>query len=259
MSLIVSKTRRHCQMNILIEKRTGKLDFLHSLYYIRFMPVLRSLPVKVSEEEILRFQSSSHKSQLLDKIREAAKEARRLAHPLAIYKIKQVRQVTSNLICLEDGTEFHGNDLASRWQGATLLGIGLCTIGPWLENRVSQLYSGGNLLAATLLDSAGSVAVEGVANSLNFHLCRWATRRGMNLGPRLSPGYGKWNILEQKLLFKILSGERIDICLNEQCMMTPTKSISFCVGIGSNIKLTSVEPCRYCSMDNCEYRRRNVR
>ena len=220
------------------------------------MPVLRRLPVKISEKELLRLQGSSLSSRLQDRSREAVEEAGKLVRPLATYSIKRTRQVANSLISLEDGTEFHGENLVRLWQGATLLGMGLCTIGPLLESRVSELYSQGNILAAPLLDRAGSLAVESVANGLNYHLCQWASRRGLNMGPRLSPGYGQWNVVEQRLLFRILPGGKIGVHLNEQCMMMPVKSISFCVGIGSGVSryIGTTEPCHYCTMDNCQYR-----
>lgn len=196
------------------------------------------------------------RSRLRNRPNEAVREAMTLARPLAIYRIKGIRQITNDVIRLEDGTELHGGNLVHAWQGATLLGIGLCTIGPLLESRVSHLYAEGNILAATLLDRAGSLAIESVANSLNFHICQWASKRGMKTGPRLSPGYGQWDVVEQRLLFRILPGDKIGAQLNEQCMMIPAKSISFCVGIGSGVSryIGTAKPCQHCSMDNCRYR-----
>jgi|GEM_PF-4616954 len=36
-----------------------------------------------------------------------------------------------------------------------------------------------------------------------------ACRLGIKTGPRLSPGYGKWELAEQRVLFALLPGERI--------------------------------------------------
>jgi hypothetical protein len=107
-----------------------------------------------------------------------------------------------------------------------------------------------------MLDSVGSVAVESVADKVNYLLCEHARARNMNTGPRLSPGYGKWRLREQKVIFSLLPGERIGIRLNEQCMMRPVKSLSFCLGIGRALPpREKINPCRYCGMKDCPYHR----
>jgi len=44
---------------------------------------------------------------------------------------------------------------------------------------------------ALMLDSAGSVAVEGVADYVKSFVCQRANSLDIMVGPRLSPGYGK--------------------------------------------------------------------
>ena len=78
-----------------------------------------------------------------------------------------------------------------------------------------------------ILDALGSEAVEEVAIQSDQILAEKA--RDMNLwaSKRYSPGYGRWDIREQRYVFQILPGQDIKVSLNESCMMVPRKSISF--------------------------------
>lgn len=231
------------------------LAFWRRMTYIDAMPVLKRFSLQVSEKELMRLHRPAIGARLRERIKEAVEEAERLARPQAIYAIKRVCHIAGQDVGLEAGPVFHGENLVRSWENAELLGIALCTIGPAVESRVSQLSAQGNFLAATLLDSAASLAVESVADRLNFHLCQWAARRGLKAGPRLSPGYGQWDVAEQRLLFSLLPTAKIGVQLNEQCMMIPVKSISFCLGMGKAIEPASVGRCRHCTLVNCQYRR----
>ena len=121
------------------------------------------------------------------------------------------------------------------------------------------LLKEGKYTEALTLDSAGSVAVDSVADQVNYFICHKALDSGMKTGPRLSPGYGRWPLTDQRLIFGLLPGERIEVYLNDRCMMVPQKSVSFCIGLGLQENLRGINrkinPCRYCGMPNCLYRR----
>jgi hypothetical protein len=65
--------------------------------------------------------------------------------------------------------------------------------------------------------------------------------REMNLWPskRFSPGYAKWDIKEQRFIFRILSAADIVVRLTESCMMVPRKSISFRINFYKEQKLST--------------------
>ena len=78
-----------------------------------------------------------------------------------------------------------------------------------------------------ILDSHGSEAVEEVAIKSDQILAKKA--RDMNLwaSKRYSPGYGRWDLKEQRYIFHLLPGQDIAVSLTKSCMMIPQKSISF--------------------------------
>lgn len=94
-----------------------------------------------------------------------------------------------------------------------------------------------------------------VVDQVNQFICQKALDSGMNVGLRLSPGYGKWLLTDQRIIFGLLPGENIGVYLTDRCMMIPQKSVSFCTGLGIQESLRDLNPCRYCGMPNCQYRK----
>jgi hypothetical protein len=223
------------------------------------MEVLKGIKVRIREEEIGRlvgYKGERPIGEFEDILAQEIEEGYRLIEPKAIYTQMRVKEGNGGSLVLEEGTRLSVGSGISLWEGADYLALALCTIGAALENRASELFAQGEYPAALVLDSAGSVAVESVADYVNFLICQMANRLAIKTGPRLSPGYGKWDLTEQRVLFSLLPGERIGVSLNEDFMMMPRKSISLCVGMGKGLGGKRViDPCRHCGMENCKYRR----
>ncbi|MFC1940560.1 vitamin B12 dependent-methionine synthase activation domain-containing protein, partial [Chloroflexota bacterium] len=139
---------------------------------------------------------------------------------------------------------------------SSYIGIAICTISPALEERVAEMFSLKQFAEAVMLDSVGSVAAEGLADLVNYSVCQTAYKLNMRAGARFSPGYGKWSLSDQKVLFNLCDAGRIGVNLNNQYMMIPRKSVSFCVAIGRELAgSTRMNRCRRCHMKQCQYRR----
>lgn len=221
--------------------------------------VLDRLEVNIDIEEVLRFLGYRGTKKPEAKVREILadeiKEAHALSRPKAIYCEVKVLGTEKDSIKLDGNLLLHVGDKAIRWwDGCQSLAIALCTIGGELEKKVSMLFDEGKYTQALVLDSAGSVAVDSVVDQVNHLICQRGLRSEKNVGPRLSPGYGKWLLTDQRLIFELLDGGSIGVHLNDQCMMIPQKSISFSVGLGVQEDSGKVSPCRYCGMPDCPYR-----
>ncbi len=222
--------------------------------------VFDRLKVNIDIKEVLRVQGykggKKPEARVNEILTEEIKEAHQLAKSKAIYREVKVLEEAQDLIKLEGNLILHVGRKAVRWwHGCQSLAIALCTIGRELEERVSALFKESKYAEALILDSAGSVAADGVANQVNQFICQKALNSGMKVGPRLSPGYGKWPLADQRVIFELLPGERIEVYLNEQCMMIPRKSVSFCIGLGTLESFGEINPCRYCDMVDCQYRK----
>jgi hypothetical protein len=135
------------------------------------------------------------------------------------------------------------------------MAVCVCTIGPALEAEVTRLAAAGELLRAVVLDSVGSVAAEAVASHLDTRIGAECAREGLKVSCRASPGYGDWDVREQKNIFELLPAERIGVRLSETFMMSPRKSISFAMHVANEPeRLRSEDSCENCGRTDCPYR-----
>lgn len=135
------------------------------------------------------------------------------------------------------------------------MAVCICTIGPALEAEVTRLAAAGELLKAVVLDSIGSVAAEAVASYIDMRIGTECAREGLKVSCRASPGYGDWDVREQKGIFELLPAERIGVRLSETFMMSPRKSISFAMHVAKEPEgLRSEGSCGNCGRTDCPYR-----
>jgi len=111
-----------------------------------------------------------------------------------------------------------------------------------------------------MLDSVGSGAVESLAEYVNDLLCQESIPLGLPVTNRVSPGYGYWDVSQQKALFALCPGDAIGVSLNEACFMSPVKSISLLAAAGTHARVDHYfSQCARCWMRDCAYRRTPVR
>jgi cobalamin-dependent methionine synthase I len=65
---------------------------------------------------------------------------------------------------------------------------------------------------------------------VNDQLCQEGIARGVRVTNRVSPGYGGWDVAEQRLLWQLCPGDAAGVTLNDACFMSPTKTITILVG-----------------------------
>jgi len=137
--------------------------------------------------------------------------------------------------------------------------LALCTIGQSLENESNNLMKNNTLSKGVILDAIASHATEVLAEQLNQHLIKEINKnyRGKKYSKRFSPGYCQWTIEEgQKLIFKLLPAEKINVQLTKLFMMIPRKSISFAINIGEEIdEWLGIRECVTCEISDCIHRR----
>lgn len=120
------------------------------------------------------------------------------------------------------------------FKGAEKIALCLCTIGPELEKKSSLLFEKGEILKGYILDAFGSEAAEDTARQSDRIIAQKA--RKLNLWPskRFSPGYGIWELKEQKYVFDVLPSDKIGVHLTDTFMMIPRKSVSFRINFYKN-------------------------
>jgi hypothetical protein len=218
------------------------------------------LPLRIDRDEVLRFQGykpgidlpSAEVAAILD---EAIAMGEDLMAPCLVYRGEPVTAQGASWI-EAGGQRLDIPEIGRLWGRLQAVGAGVCTVGDALEARVRELFDGRELPLAVMLDSVGSAAAESLAEYANDLLCQVGLRAGLKVTNRISPGYAGWDTAGQRALFRLCPGHPIGVALNEACVMTPAKTISWLVGIGPEVLIDHYfTQCRRCWMKDCAYRR----
>lgn len=134
----------------------------------------------------------------------------------------------------------------------------LCTIGDGLETWSKQKMNEGDPFLAYLIDTVASNLVESLANYVHDYIKVEMKKVGLNITNRYSPGYCKWSVSEQKLLFSLLPKNFCNVWLTDSALMLPIKSISGIIGIGKNAKYNDYL-CDVCGIKDCTVRQKRIK
>ena len=224
------------------------------------LEIVEHITARIDEKEVLRLQGYKKHSALSSEVAKILtseiEEGYNIITPKAIYTEVSVIGIDKGLVKLDNDLTLNLGSPVEDWENASSIGVAICTIGSALEERAGELFSLGEFPSAVMLDCVGSVAVGNVADSVNYRICQKANRLGIKVGARFSPGIGRWDLSQQGLLFHILDGKRIGVGLNDQYMMLPKKSRSFCLGIGKELVSDArINSCRHCGVKECQYRK----
>jgi hypothetical protein len=226
--------------------------------------VLTALPLAIDPDEVLRFQGykqsvdtpSPEVRALFD---EALALGRTLLAPRAVVRWLEVTRVQADTV-VAGGVALTIPDVERLWGPIEWIATAVCTIGDGLERRVAELWEARELPLASMLDSVGSGAVESLAEYVNDLLCQQAIPVGLPVTNRVSPGYGSWDVTQQKALFTLCPADPIGVSLNEACFMSPVKSISLLAAAGERARVDHYfSQCARCWMRECAYRRAPAR
>jgi len=105
------------------------------------------------------------------------------------------------------------------------------TIGPALEALRDKYLKDRETTRALVLDAAGSVAAEELAEITNAQIRNEASKRGLAATRRFSPGYGDWQLSCQKDFLAWLGAGQAGIKVTETFQMLPEKSVSAILGL----------------------------
>ena len=230
------------------------------------MKIIKDIKLKIDEEEVLRYQGyHSNKVEetsdiILQITRREIEQSYCLFELQGIYSSIKIKEISfsGGRVDLENGFVINfNNSVISLLKGTNYLGLGVVTIGGSLENKVSELFSLGEYPRAVALDAVGTVAVEALSRYVRNLICQEAKDRNLQITRYFSPGYNDWDISQQKDIFKVIPTNKIGVSLTESCMILPRKSLSWIIGMGKRVIISSKErdACKICKAKNCQFRK----
>lgn len=220
--------------------------------------MLRDVPLSIDPAEVRAFQAYKPPPGLSDlaaRLDAARHEIEAIAEPRLTYRTLPVVEREPDGLTLGDGTRLRIPGVAAHWGPVDAIVVAVVTIGEAAEALVDR-RGAVDTIAATLLDSAASAAVECLAEWANDYLCQLGVAASLRVTNRISPGLAGWSLADQATLLCLCPAAGIGVQLAHDGTMTPAKSISLLVGIGPAARVDHYfVQCRRCWAEGCPARR----
>ncbi len=157
-------------------------------------------------------------------------------------------QVLEDGVLLDCGVKFTSRSLAKHLAGCEEVLLLAATLGSKVDIAIRRIALG-SVAEAAVAQAVAATIIEGYCDEVQERVQESLCQR-----PRFSPGYGDWDLAEQKLLFKILQCEKnLGLTLTDGLMMAPAKSVTAVIGLASEASCVW-NKCMTCGNVNCPYR-----
>lgn len=141
----------------------------------------------------------------------------------------------------------------------TALACGVCTLGPALERRVSELFAQRRVSLAVALDELGNELLFEISRRAQDRMQADVARRGLTMSGELRAGDPGLALEAQRAVLRLACADTIGVSVGERLLMHPLKSTSMVLGVGVNLPATTWSRCDTCnSRDRCGVRLRAV-
>lgn len=149
-----------------------------------------------------------------------------------------------------------GKIISRQLRGSSAFVFFVATAGMEFEELQEQLKDEGDMVSIFIADAMGSVIAEKTADCMELVLQQTLDPAGMKRTNRFSPGYCGWHVSQQHLLFSHFpTPQPCGITLSDSSLMTPIKSVSGVIGIGTDVRYLDYT-CGLCDYKDCYKRRR---
>ena len=211
---------------------------------------------EINKTEALRFMGygkSSPDDLTMKRVNECEKALISVIKPEYVYRIFDIDQ-SDNSICI-CGTSLilTGNDIKKHLEGCSKAALIAVTISEGAD-RLIRSYAAYDMAKSVITDCLASAAVEQVCNEVDKIISETVEQKYQTW--RFSPGYGDLPLEVQKDFLDVLNaGKRIGLCVLDNFMMVPTKSVTAIIGLSDKKINKGVRGCACCNMrEKCTYR-----
>ena len=224
-------------------------------------PEIRNIDICVTVDDLLGPLGYDDKEAVQPSIMEQIVSESRRCHEAmegkAIYACGQFSRLAGRHAIEAGGVTVDDETLAASLNGAKALAVAVCTVGPGIDEIIKDHFSRGDFLRGMIADVVASRATENVADKCAAIICAEAAKLKLSPLKHLSPGYGKWDVSGQRPVFSLLDPSPIGVSLNDHCMMTPQKSVSFVIPlVEGKAQRQEGRRCDDCGYVDCTYRRK---
>ncbi|UCF09561.1 MAG: hypothetical protein JSW65_05720 [Candidatus Bipolaricaulota bacterium] len=189
----------------------------------------------------------SQSAAVRERVSELVEEGRGLLEPRAL----------GHVLAAEALSEEEREMLPAPVREAEYLCFCVATAGRAIDRRSKALCDEGELIDSMILDAVAMTALSAIGDRLARGIFDWASSRGLSASRAFSPGAGAsgWPLEMQRFLFAHLPDRPLGVELTPHCLMRPSKSVSFVIGIGGRITQAKHPfSCEGCPRVECAYR-----
>jgi len=192
---------------------------------------------------------------LLEAATEVLGEGVPLLAPAAMVRAVDVVRHEGSDVLLAEGRRIQSPFVSVRMAGARQVVLAVCTIGRAIESRASELVRVDPVIGLAW-DGLGTAAVDLLARAVCREVTDDAHRRGERATCAVHPGMVDWALDEaQRLIFDLVEPAPGIVRLSESGQMCPCKSLSFVVGIGSDVDERDAGCAACTAASRCHWRR----
>lgn len=213
----------------------------------------------LDREEVKRYLGMSGKNVPAETERQidaCIEKTLKAVRPRAVFLRGRIQQEADGFILSGTALRFSGKSIQPFLENAAEIWLLAVTTGQQIDRLIrTAMISQPEL--GVIFDVCGAAAVEAAADLLQQNLRKTVELEGLKITPRFSPGYGDLPIELQRQILMVLDAPRkIGLSVTEGSMLVPSKSITALIGIRSDEKEISYNPCDACIRRmNCEIRK----
>lgn len=208
-------------------------------------------PREVRESEALRYAGSiCANDEVISLLRECASLCEGALAYRVCYSVLEL-DVENGECIFSDGLVISSRDLAAALRGCDRAVVFAATLGVELDRLIGK-YGHISPARALMLDAIGTERIEALCDTF----CEYIQNKlNQKVTERFSVGYGDAPLTAQKDIFSLLDcPRRIGLTLNKSLIMSPSKSVSAIVGVGS-AGSSCLRGCKSCGAKNCTFRK----
>ena len=219
------------------------------------MPIYNAQILEISAAETRRYAGLKNAKNFDEKnISAACDEALLLLQVRGVYKIYDY-DCKNNIVNSAPPFKIVGNSIIKHLAGCEKVACIAVTVGENIELEVTKKFDAGEYVSSVLLDAAATAAVEQAADELEKAIAREVAKQSLKMRWRFSPGYGDWQLDNQKKFFYVTGAPEIGMTLTESLMLVPRKSVTAIIGLEKNFSdaknILHKKNCATCSKIDC--------
>lgn len=210
--------------------------------------------VNVSEAlRYLGYGSNEPEQNMKELLSLCEKELINSARPAYVFNIFNLNEECKLKGC---SFELEGNEIKKHLSGCEKAILMCVTLSADVD-RLIRMKQVGNMAQATIIDSMASAYVEQVCDEVESIIREELP--GYKFTWRFGIGYGDFPLKGQKQFLNVLdASKKIGVCVNDNYMLTPTKSVTCIIGAGKDIN-EEKKSCGNCDFrDRCQLRKRGA-